>query len=326
MDQGFAFADSGLNRAAELRGDVDALRAARQDPAARALVFWRSKPLMDRTSEGPQLVRVPMDHPLVLPDAPLIFMGLSGDEQAPVFVCDISAWQPQEQFDAYGTAFADPTEQQHPDAPESARFLEIRGLLAQLSMEDGELAASARAVLNWHASHGFCSRCGAASEMAQAGWQRICPSCNASHFPRTDPVVIMLVLSGNRTLLGRSPGWPEGMYSCLAGFIEPGETLEAAVRREVAEETGVPVGNVAYVASQPWPYPSSLMFGCVGAALDEEIRLDENELEDAFWISREDLADVFAGRDSPIFPARKGSIAYYLMHRWVSGFLHAPSE
>ncbi len=323
-DQGFAFAASGLDRGAEIRDDRAALQKAMEDPAAQALIFWRSKPLMDRTDDGPRLLRVPMDHPLVSQGADRIFMGRSVQGQRPLFAIDISSWEPEEEFDADGAAFADPTEQHHPDAPETARFLEIRGLLAQLTLEDGELAATARAVMNWHASHGFCSKCGAASEMKQAGWQRVCPNCGASHFPRTDPVVIMLILSGNSTLMGRSAGWPEGMYSCLAGFIEPGETMEAAVQREVMEEAGVQVGNVGYVASQPWPYPSSLMFGCVGSAVNETITLDENELEDAFWISREDLADVFAGNNDKIFPARKGSIAHYLLNNWVAGRITAP--
>lgn len=322
--QGFAFDTSGLDRAAELRADPEKLDLERRNPSARSLIFWRSKPLMDRTDNGPRLLRVPMDHPLVDPDAPMIFLGRSGTEKAPVFVCDISSWKPEEEFDAYGSAFADPTEQHHPDAPDTARFLEIRGLLAQLTLEDGELAATARAVLNWHASHGFCARCGAQTDMVQAGWQRTCPSCNASHFPRTDPVVIMLILSGNRTLMGRSHGWPEGMYSCLAGFIEPGETMEAAVRREVLEESGIPVSTVKYVASQPWPYPSSLMFGCVGLAESEDITLDPNELDDAIWVSREDLADVFAGTRTDILPARQGSIAHFLLKGWVSGRIPHP--
>ena len=201
--QEFAFAASGLDRAAEMRRDQAALQKMQRDPNARALIFWRSKPLIDRTADGPRLLRVAMDHPLVFADAPLIFLGRSVGDKAPIFACDISIWEPEEEFDAYGSAFVDPTEQSHPDAPETARFLEIRSLLAQLTLEDGELAASARSLMNWHASHKFCAKCGAPTKMVQAGWQRDCAACGASHFPRTDPVVIMLVLSGNRTLMGR---------------------------------------------------------------------------------------------------------------------------
>jgi NAD+ diphosphatase len=128
----------------------------------------------------------------------------------------------------------------------------------------------------------------------------------------------MLITSGNQTLLGRSPGWPEGMYSCLAGFVEPGETIEAAVRREVMEEAGVPVGAVRYLASQPWPFPSSLMFGCHGEALDTKITLDPAELEDAIWVSREDVAAAMAGENPVIKPARKGAIAHFLLRNWLA--------
>lgn len=320
-DTGFAFAASGLDRAAEMRGNPEALAALKADPQSRAIILWQSKPLIDQTEDGPRLVRLPLDHALVQSASDWILLGRCSDTAAPVFACDISSWEPEGQSGIAGTAFLDPSEQRHPDAPETARFLEIRGFLAQLTLEDGELAATARALLNWHGAHGFCAKCGAPTHMSQAGWQRDCPSCNAHHFPRTDPVVIMLITSGNRTLLGRSHGWPDGMYSCLAGFIEPGETMEAAVRREVLEEAGIPVGAVRYVASQPWPYPSSLMFGCTGLALSEDITLDPHELDDALWISREDLTDAFAGTHATIKPARKGSIAHYLLKNWLGGRL-----
>ena len=148
-----------------------------------------------------------------------------------------------------------------------------------------------------------------------------CPACGAQHFPRTDPVVIMLITRGNSTLLGRSPGWPEGMYSCLAGFVEPGETIEAAVRREVFEEAGIRVGDVGYVASQPWPFPASLMFGCHGEALDEQIIIDPAELEDARWVTREEVADAFAGNRHDLLPARKGAIAHFLLRNWLANRL-----
>lgn len=154
--------------------------------------------------------------------------------------------------------------------------------------------------------------------MTQAGWRRDCPSCGGQHFPRTDPVVIMLVTNGNSILLGRSPGWPDGMYSLLAGFVEPGETLETAVKREVAEETGVQVENVAYLASQPWPFPSSLMIGCKAEAVSRDLSIDTNEIEDAIWLTREELLSVFAGTHPTIKPARSGAIAGYLMENWLA--------
>jgi NAD+ diphosphatase len=154
--------------------------------------------------------------------------------------------------------------------------------------------------------------------MAQGGWQRSCPTCGAQHFPRTDPVVIMLVTRGNSVLLGRSPGWPEGMFSLLAGFVEPGETIEAAVRREVLEETGVTCGAVNYLASQPWPFPASLMIGARTEATSSEIRIDPEELETALWVSREELVQAFAGQHPVIRPSRKGAIANFILRNWLA--------
>jgi NAD+ diphosphatase len=153
------------------------------------------------------------------------------------------------------------------------------------------------------------------------GWQRNCPDCGRSHFPRTDPVVIMLITRDDSVLVGRSPGWPEGMYSLLAGFVEPGETMEAAVRREVFEEAGIKVGHVDYLASQPWPFPASLMFGCSGEALSSEITLDPAELEDAMWVTRADMEIVFAGNHPIMKPAREGAIAHFLLDNWLQNSL-----
>ncbi len=190
--------------------------------------------------------------------------------------------------------------------------------MTHLSARDAELAATARALFGWHRSHRFCATCGNESSIAVAGWQRNCHSCGTAHFPRTDPVVIMLITSQNKVLMGRSPGWPEGMYSLLAGFVEPGETLEAAVRREVLEETNIKVESVTYLSSQPWPFPSSLMFGCRGNAINEKITIDPNEIEDALWVSREDVLESFIGTHPFLKPAREGSIAHFLLHNWLA--------
>ena len=158
----------------------------------------------------------------------------------------------------------------------------------------------------------------AGPEPADGGWRRSCPACGAQHFPRTDPVVIMLILHGNSVLLGRQAAWPPGMYSLLAGFMEPGESIEAAVRRETLEETGIAVGRVEYLASQPWPFPSSLMIGCRGEALTREIDRDLAELEDARWVTREQTVAALAGDDPDLRPARRGSIARFLIERWLA--------
>ncbi|MFD0859007.1 NAD(+) diphosphatase [Roseovarius aquimarinus] len=305
------FGGGTLDRAAELRGtDLDA--AARM-AGGGTILMWRGKPLVCAGALAP-LMRLPLDHP-VLGGARRVLLGRREDGTL-VFAHDISHWTPA---DMPGTldSFADPTEQSHPDLPDAV-FAELRRIMVLLDAEEAAEAATARALFGWHDIHGFCARCGAPSEIVQAGWQRTCPSCGAHHFPRTDPVVIMLVTDGNSALLGRSPGWPEGMYSLLAGFVEPGETLEAAVRREVYEETRVPVGEVEYLASQPWPFPASLMIGMRGRALGREITIDPVEIEDAIWVTRENVSDAMAGRHAFLMPAREGAIAQFLLRNWLA--------
>ena len=306
-----AFAESGLDRAAHLRGDAAAI--ADLLALGRVLPLWRGKPLM-QDSAG--LAWVPAGHDVLAQGAAPVFLGL--DDGTARFAADISDWSPDADAQAVQAGFFDPSEQHHPSLPDSHRFAELRGAMLRLSAREGELAATAKAVLQWHRSHRFCAACGVASAPTQAGWQRQCPACGAAHFPRTDPVVIMLVTRGNRLLLGRSPGWPPGMYSCLAGFVEPGETIEAAVRREVAEETGITVGPVRYVASQPWPFPASLMIGCRAEATSDTITLDPVELEDALWVTREDMVTVMDGRHALIRPTRRGAIAHALISEWLA--------
>lgn len=305
------FAGTGFDRAAHLRGDAE----QQQVLLAEGLVLpvWRGKPLC---SMGSALSWVTQGHPVISNASLLVFLGV--DDGTPRFAADISDWTPDEQSLPSGQTFLDPSQQQHPDLPEGEVFCELRAVMARLSPRDAELACSAKAILQWHASHRFCAQCGQPSVPVQAGWQRSCRACNAQHFPRTDPVVIMLVTRGNSVLLGRSPGWPEGMFSCLAGFMEPGETVETAVRREVMEETGIRVGAVRYISSQPWPFPASLMIGCATEAQTEEISLDPAELEAALWVSREEMVDVFAGIHPVVRPPRAGAIAQFLLRNWLA--------
>jgi NAD+ diphosphatase len=303
------FGGSGLDRAAELRGQAEQLQAQGD---ARAIPLWRGKPMI----MGDTLVRLPMDHP-AMADAATAMVLLGREDGAPVFAADFSAWTPADLDAGTLNTFLDPSEQHHPAVPEAA-FAELRAIMTRLSPRDAELAATAKAVMEWHRSHRFCARCGAESTMAMGGWQRNCAACGGHHFPRTDPVVIMLITHGNAVLVGRSPGWPEGMYSLLAGFVEPGETIEAAVRREVFEEAGVRVGAVSYLASQPWPFPASLMFGCAGEALNKDLTIDPEEIEDAMWVTREEMAEAFAGNHPKLLPARKGAIAHFLLEAWLS--------
>ncbi|MEM9967055.1 MAG: NAD(+) diphosphatase [Pseudomonadota bacterium] len=313
------FGGSALDRAGDLRNDKEALQAALAHPDARGVVMWRGKPLISPARPA-QLVRLPLDHP-VLSEAVDLPILLGREKGACCFVYDISSWRPEDLDETQLGGFFDPSSQHHPLLPQNTAFLELRRVMTWLTPRDAELAATAKAVLGWHATHGFCARCGEKTHIAQAGWQRICPSCGASHFPRTDPVVIMLITQGHSVLMGRSPGWPEGMYSLLAGFVEPGETLEAAVRREVFEEAGVRVGSVRYLSSQPWPFPASLMFGCAGEAVSTDITIDPSEIEDAMWVTKEEMASAFAGTHTRLLPARKGAIAHFLLENWLADTL-----
>ncbi|WP_377508843.1 NAD(+) diphosphatase [Octadecabacter sp. R77987] len=311
------FGGAALDRAGQVRGDIAALDRMRAHKSARAILMWRGKPLVHGNGA---LALVPMTH-AAMADAAADQVFLGRENGVAIFAADLSAWAPDDLDDSTLNQFLDPSEQRHPALPDDHRFAELRAVMTGLTPREAELAAMARAVFQWHLSHRFCACCGAASVMAMAGWQRDCPSCGAHHFPRTDPVVIMLITQGNSVLMGRSPGWPEGMYSLLAGFVEPGETIEAAVRREVFEESGVRVGPVSYLASQPWPFPASLMFGCHGEALSHDITVDPTEIEDALWVTREELLQVFAGRHPLINPARNGAIAHFLLRNWLADSL-----
>jgi NAD+ diphosphatase len=176
------------------------------------------------------------------------------------------------------------------------KIIDLRSIAVQGAVAPEHLPplAEAKALLGWHLKHGFCSNCGAVTAMTQAGWRRDCPSCKTEHFPRTDPVVIMLPIGNQRCVLGRSPRFPQTMWSCLAGFIEPGESIEEAVRREVLEEVGLSCTRITYFASQPWPFPSSLMIGCHAEAISEKITIDKNEIEEARWFDREELQLMLA--------------------------------
>lgn len=310
----FQGAQDFMDRAAFLRKDDSKIKALWHQETARVFALWRGKVAV--LPEGAGLVWLPSDHVIFAQSTTQIFLGMQGE--IALFAADVSAWQPTENV-AAGGGFFDANLQTHPDLPDGAGFADLRGIMTQLSALDADCAATAKALLSWHDSHGFCARCGAASVACDAGWQRQCPACNAPHFPRTDPVVIMLVTRGDSLLLGRSSGWLEGMYSLLAGFIEPGETLESAVRREVFEETGVRVGAVRYLASQPWPFPASLMMGCIGHATSDEITLDPAELENALWLTRQEVLDVQLGRNPAVKASRKGAIAQGLIEAWLSG-------
>ncbi len=196
----------------------------------------------------------------------------------------------------------------------------MRALLVDPTLDPAHQGpiAQARSILDWHARHGFCARCGAPTEVKLAGWRRACKSCGAEHFPRVDPVAIMLITDGDRCLLGRQPRMAKGMYTCLAGFLEPGETVEDGVRREVGEEAGIRVGAVRYHASQPWPFPSSLMLGCYGEAASRDITVDGNELEDCRWFSREEVGRMVAkAHEDGLWVPIGGTLSRKLIDDWL---------
>ncbi len=193
-------------------------------------------------------------------------------------------------------------------------------MLALMPPDQAGLYACARSLVDWHQRHGFCPACGSATNLFRAGWARRCRACAAEHFPRTDPVVIMLAEHQGRALLGRHASWPAGRYSALAGFVEVGESIEEAVARETLEEAGVAVGNVRYVASQPWPFPSSLMIACIAEAKDDALTLATHELEDAIWVTRDEVRAALAGEPAARFGAPPAyAIAHSLLRAWIGG-------
>lgn len=223
-------------------------------------------------------------------------------------------------FDAHGPILAVPAGIGGEDLPETIKAIDYRSVYTQGLIDEAALGAlgQAAALLAWNTSHRFCSKCGQLSQTRAGGYRRHCPSCQADHFPRTDPVAIMLTATREKCLLGRSPHFVPGSYSALAGFIEPGETIENAVRRETLEEAGIRLGRVIYHASQPWPFPYSLMIGCFGEPLNEDIQADLNELEDCRWFFRDEVRQMLA-REHPkgLFTPPKRSIAHTLIHAWV---------
>lgn len=308
----FAGADGVLDRQAHLRRDDAQIQRAYDSGLVTPL--WQGKVAFDPAAQG--LLWLPASHPALNYSGEVIFLGTANGIAR--FAKNISAWQPLQLPDH--AAFLDDSCQNHPEFAADQGFVDLRSVMLQLSPLDAELAATAKALLSWHSGHGFCARCGSGTHISDAGWQRKCPACHSSHFPRTDPVVIMLVVRGDRLLLGRAAVWPEGMYSLLAGFVEPGEVLEAAVRREVFEETGIRVGHVRYLASQPWPFPASLMLGCIAEATSDDITLDPEELQDARWLTRQEVLDVQLGHHPEVKSGRNGAIAQALITQWLAGF------
>ncbi|MGG7565720.1 NAD(+) diphosphatase [Rhodovulum sp. DZ06] len=314
------FAEGTRDRADHLRAQAEKLAALAAAPEARTVPLWRGKPLFDLSGPDPVLAwREAGDPSLAEAAEPPIFLGL--EQGAARFALDISRSKAPEGPDGAPGGLFDRSMQGHPALDDTLQFADLRNMMARISGQDAADAATARGMMEWHRSHRFCAKCGSPSAPENGGWRRACTACGALHFPRTDPVVIQLITKGDKLLLGRQPSWPRGFWSLLAGFVEPGESLEAAVRRETFEETGVEVGKVRYLASQPWPFPNSLMFACAGEALGTEIFIDENELEAAKWVSKLELLDALDGNTPDLVPGRPGAIAHSVIKAWCEGWI-----
>ena len=265
------YATNPLDRVAQFRDNAAKQAEFAADPRRIDLILEGDHPFFQFDGEQYNLWFTPSEAEKVGAAHMQIFLGLL--DGIPAFARAHSARTPDEATpDGFFT--------------NDLRSIAVQGLIPAAELG---ILAQAKSLIGWHRSHGFCAQCGEPTQISSGGWKRECPSCKAQHFPRTDPVSIMLVVDGDRCLLGRQARFAANSYSCLAGFIEPGETLEDAVRREIFEEAGILVSDVRYLCNQPWPFPSSLMIGCIAQAVTHDIIMDADELEDARWFTREDV-------------------------------------
>jgi NAD+ diphosphatase len=293
----YAFAK--IDRVGHFRRDSAWLATRSAHPGSRFLPVWRSQNLLLAASEPPRAALLSVDE--IARDAgEMVLLGLAGEDA--LFALDLSAYD-------------EPLTAIRHDRP--LEFTDLRRVGSLMDRHEGSILAYARGMTWWHQRHRFCGLCGSPTASVDAGHVRRCTNaaCATSHFPRTDPAVIMLVTDGERALLGRQKSWPQGQHSTLAGFVEPGESLEDAVAREVFEETRVVVGEVRYHSSQPWPFPSSIMLGFTAVAKTSEITVDPSELEDARWFDRDWM---LAHQDDDEFRLpRRDSIARRLIEDWL---------
>jgi NAD+ diphosphatase len=289
-----------LARVAERRSD-EAFLAAHAADGANTFAIGGELVVMRKTANGPDPLFRAEDARALAPSAETVFLGLAGEAG---------------RFGVALDAEATKGLKERPDlVVTDLRTIAVRGLVGPDHLAP---LAEAKALLAWHARHRFCANCGVRTNVSQAGWKRECPGCKVEHFPRTDPVVIMLAVHGEQCLLGRAGRFVANMWSCLAGFVEPGESIEEAARRETLEEAGIVCGEVKYFRSQPWPFPMSLMIGCHARATNTNITVDHEELEDARWFTRDEVALMFAGRHPEgISIPPPIAIAHHIIRAWV---------
>ena len=307
-----------LDRMSDKRDDSGHIETLRADAEARTFVIAGDNVILERDSEGYRSLFTFAEAGRMGGARETVFLGHDG-------VGGVFATLLEDAPQDLGPSREQLQRIYRNEAPPPGKTAEVRVDLRSIMMQGmvsektaGRLA-QAKSVMYWHSRHRFCSNCGAETQPAAAGWKRVCAACKAEHFPRTDPVVIMLAVSGDKCLLGRQPRFPKGMFSALAGFVEGGETLEDAVRREIKEEAGISCGKVTYMASQPWPFPCSLMIGCLAEAEDEKITIDVTELDDARWFSREEALKLVDGRLDGFFCPPKFAIAHQLIASWARG-------
>ncbi len=300
------FANNPLDRASANRLDEAWLAGKLQDAESMIVPLWGLKPMvLPPEKEGGLAdigwLRSGMMATLLGQNPIIVLLGLDAQDRAR-FAVDISH-------------MADPAN----EGPLAGfgEFAELREIAASLHEEDAAMLAQAKSMIDWHRRHTYCANCGARTELAEAGYKRECKECKSEHFPRTDPVVISLVVKGDRCLLGRGPHFPEKMFSALAGFVEPGESIEEAVAREIKEEVGIDVGIVHYHSTQPWPYPSSLMIGCIAEAETEEIVVDKTEIAEAQWFTRDELKAALNGNAERLWVPPRFAIAHQLVKTWA---------
>ncbi len=295
------FAGNPLDRASARRSDEAWVAEQFAAPDARMLALWNGVPLLTREGETWRVAYLPpgLAGQLAPTDERRLFLGLDGD--TPVFAIDL---------DAPEDPSAGPLEG-------LGSFVDLRQSALQMAIPDTGLLATAKGVFEWRRRHRYCAACGQPSAPSDGGWKRICPSCKTQHFPRVDPCVIMLPTFGERCLLGRQASWPEGRYSALAGFLEPGESIEEACAREVLEESGLTVTAVRHHSSQPWPWPSNLMIGLIAEVSDDQAAPDETELESVIWLTRAETRDLLEGRRADLLPPGEIAIARQLVAAWA---------